>query len=196
MVENTGQKLSKFRFTLLWFLLALFNAVILQGIVVFFSAFKQFNMIITYIIIAVLSAGAGLFCSAIINRFTHDDGQIAIASILSIAPAAISAGVVLRIIANLSTQLTAIPETETAGLGSGVGMVSIFNQNIPNYIAVAIIMFIFFNAIFFIEFAKKRDKKVFIYYSIALVLIIILVILGGFIPNMFMLSTLTPIGGV
>lgn len=183
MVEDTNQKLSKFRFTLLWFLLALFNAVILQGLVVFFSALKQFNMIITYIIIAVLSAGAGLFCSAIINRFTQDDGQIAIASILSILPAAISAGVVLKIIINLSTQLKAIPEAGTAGLGSASAMVSIFNQNIPNYIAVAIMMFIFFNAIFFIEFIEKKNKRMFVYYLIGFIILILLVIIGGFIPG-------------
>ncbi|MBU0535873.1 MAG: hypothetical protein KKE20_02835 [Nanoarchaeota archaeon] len=189
-----NQKLSRLGFTLLWLLLAIGNALILQGLVIYFSALKQFHIITTYILIIILSVGAGLLASMIIHRFTQDDKQIAIASIVAILPAAFLTTVILRTIRALSNQLNVI--AADSGTPLGIGMVSLFNSYTPHHVFVPMIMFICFCGIFIVEFSKKKDFKALISYGAALILLFILVFIYGTVISDSFLFDLFKLRGV
>ncbi|MFC1753408.1 hypothetical protein ACFL96_08450 [Thermoproteota archaeon] len=173
-------KLSTSYFVLLCAALIFITALVLGGLIVYISVFTKLSTFSLYTIIILLSFLWGLLCSFDIHKHTEDDRQIIIASILAIAPAAILVGIILKILSFASFQLSAITGS---GMSGSMSIVSIFNQSIPNSIVTAVLMFLFFNVIFFIEFDKKKEPKVYLWYCLAFVVVLILVIAGTLIPK-------------
>ncbi|MFC1753407.1 hypothetical protein ACFL96_08445 [Thermoproteota archaeon] len=165
-------KCSELTHTAITIVFAIIWLIFLQALIVFSSLFTSFGIITLYALIIILSVLAGLLTSYVIHKLTQDDKQVYLTSIISITPAVLVAGMVLKAGSIIMDRIAEF----RSQMGSA-GMVSMFNEAVPNYIAAAALMFIFFHAIFFVEFFKKKNYNALLHIFISLLAVITLTIL-------------------
>ena len=159
--------------------LFLFTSIFLIAVSVFTAASSAFM----YILFGGCSLCFGLLMAYVMED-TPKPGHITEAGMLLILPALFLINLVIPLVNKFYERISSVASmsAERGDIG-GVGVVSLFNQNLPDPIATSIITFIFFNLPLVYLLIRRDDKKELWWYLLAPVILIVFIYGVNYIVN-------------